>query len=199
MKSPKSPQKKNAASSPDQWVDLHGNYLYRFALSRLRNRELAENAVQETLLSALTARKKFCGRSSERTWLIGILKHKIIDHYRKKYREISVTDLVPEDQDAVESFYDVAGKPNKYPSEWEADPRQLSSNNEFWRILEDCLKKLPKATADAFSMREMDKIDTKEICKILGISATNLWVMLHRARLQLRGCLENNWFEKKAA
>jgi len=182
-------------SDPAKWVDTYGNYLYRFALGRLRNPELAENAVQETFLAALQANKSFAGRSSERTWLVGILRHKIIDHYRKKYREVPVSNL-KSDQETVDSFFDRTEHPKKFPSKWLPDPRELSENKEFWEVLEKCLKKLPKATADAFSLREMDKADTEEICKILGISATNLWVMLHRARLQLRGCLEENWFEK---
>ena len=186
---------KYKGSSPEQWVDLHGNHLYRFALSRLRNPELAENAVQETFLAALNAKRKFKGKSTERTWLIGILKHKIIDHYRKRYREIPVTDLLGDDQQTIDSFYDTTGHPKKFPSDWLPNPRELISNSEFWQVFEECLKKLPKATADAFHLREIDKMNTTEICKILKVTSTNLWVMLHRARLQLRGCLENNWFE----
>jgi len=188
---------KQKISDPEQWVDLYGNYLYRFALGRLRNPEEAENTVQETFLAAFKAKESFSGRSSERTWLIGILKHKIIDYFRKKYREIPVSDLQIQDEQAtVDSFFDQVEHPLKYPSDWEADPRTLSENNEFWGILEQCLKKLPQATALAFSMREMDAMKTPEICQILNITPTNLWVMLHRARLQMRGCLEKNWFEK---
>ncbi len=191
----KNPQKtKNKMSSPEKWVDEHGNHLYRFALGRLRSPELAENAVQETFLAALQAKSKFAGKSSERTWLIGILKHKIIDYYRKKYREIPASDLQSEDQ-AINSFFDYTGHPNKFPSNWMPDPRELAGNHEFWEVFEGCLKKLPKATAEAFSLREVDKVESKEICKVLNITSTNLWVMLHRARLQLRECLERNWFE----
>ena len=187
--------KKPQLSPADQWVDVHGNYLYRFALSRLRNTELAENAVQETLLAALQARKSFSGNSSERTWLIGILKHKIIDHYRKRYREIPVTDL-QSDEKAIDSFFDYTGHPKEFPSNWLPNPREVTSKHEFWEVFEKCLKKLPKTTADVFSLREMDHMDTKKICKIIGITSTNLWVILHRARLQLRRCLEANWFQE---
>lgn len=186
---------KQQVLNPEQWVEKHGNYLFRFALGRMRNTDLAENAVQETFLAALKANKSFSGLSSERTWLIGILKHKIIDHFRKRYREVPVTDL-QSDQDAVNSFFDKAEKPNKFPSNWLPNARELLEKNEFWEVLENCIKRLPKPTADAFSLREIDKMPTKEICKILGISSTNLWVMLHRSRLQLRGCLEENWFER---
>lgn len=188
-----------AKTSPaEQWVDLYGDYLYRFALGRLRQPDLAKNVVQETFLAALTARKNFSGRSSERTWLIGILKHKIIDHLRHKYREVVATDL-NEDQKAIDNFFDEAGHPFKYPSGWLPNPRELSQNHEFWLVLERCLKKLPEKTAHAFTLREFDEMETRDICKILKISATNLWVMLHRARIQLRECLEINWFEKEAS
>lgn len=183
-------------SAPGQWVDLHGNYLYRFALSRLRKPELAENAVQETFLAALNARKRFSGLSTERTWLIGILKHKIYDHFRHTHREIAVTDLQTDDEQTIDSFYDFVGRPKNLPADWTPNPRELSKNKEFWRVFEDCLKKVPEKTANAFMMREIDKLRSKEICKHLHISSTNLWVMLHRARLQLRACLEANWFRE---
>ena len=190
--------RKAKISPPAQWVDLHGNYLYRFALSRLRQPQLAENVVQETFLAALTARKNFSGRSSERNWLIGILKHKIIDHLRHKYREIPATDL-NEDQKAIDNLFDQAEHPLRYPSQWLPNPRELSQNREFWEVLENCLKKVPQTTALAFTLREMEHLETKKICKILKITATNLWVMLHRARLQLRECLEINWFDKNSS
>ena len=100
------------------------------------------------------------------------------------------------EQMTIDSFFDQTEHPLKYPSDWAANPRKLNENNEFWVILEECLKKLPQATALAFSMREMDSMRTEEICQILNITPTNLWVMLHRARLQMRGCLEKNWFEQ---
>lgn len=185
-------------SDPVKWVDLYGNYLYRFALGRLRNKEEAENVVQETLLAAFKGKNSFSGRSTERTWMIGILKHKIIDYFRKKYRETPVTDLqTNQEQMTIDSFFDQTERPLNYPSNWEANPRTLSENNEFWVVLEECLNKLPQITALAFSMREMDSMKCEEICQILNITSTNLWVMLHRARLQMRGCLEKNWFEQK--
>jgi len=181
--------------NPEKWVDLHGDCLYRFAITRIRNPQLAENAVQETFLAALKSKDRFQGKSSERTWLIGILKHKILDYFRKQYKEIPVTDLQKE-QDAINSFFDVAHDTVKRPVNWEANPKLLAENNEFWIIFEQCLKKLPKSTATAFSLRELDKMETEEICKILNVTTTNLWVILHRARLSLKKCLETNWFVK---
>ena len=187
-------------SSADTWVDQHGDYLFRYAMMRLRDRDLAENLVQETFLAALKGRKSFGGRSSERTWMVGILKHKIIDHYRKDFRERPVTDLQTlqaQEEQTVDEFYDAMENPRKYPKDWMPDQQATLHSKEFWVILHACMEKLPKTTAAAFAMRELDDMDTPGICKELGISSTNLWVMLHRARLQLRECLERTWFEKK--
>ena len=190
----------SALSDPETWVDAHGNYLFRYAMMRLRNKDLAENMVQETFLAALKGKKSFSGRSSERTWMVGILKHKIIDHYRKDFREKPVTDLQTlqfEEEQTVDQFYDAMENPRKYPKDWMPDQQAALNSKEFWSVLHGCMEKLPKTTSAAFAMRELDDMDTPEICKELGISSTNLWVMLHRARLQLRECLERNWFEKK--
>lgn len=185
-------------SDPSTWVDRHGDYLFRYALMRTRNKEAAENLVQETFLAALTARKSFSGRSAERTWMIGILKHKLIDQYRKSFREKSVTEIQTDEEQTIDSFYDAVGNPGQYPKDWMPDQQALMNSKDFWNVFRNCLGKLPERTAAAFSMRELDDRDTQEICQELGINSTNLWVMLHRARLQLRACLENNWFEKKA-
>jgi RNA polymerase sigma-70 factor (ECF subfamily) len=186
--------KQGPVSDPSLWVDQHGDYLFRYALMRVRNRELAENLVQETFLAALTARKSFSGRSTERTWMVGILKHKVIDHYRKVFREKSVSEIQTDEEQTVDSFYDAMGNPGKYPKDWMPDQEALLSTKEFWDVFRDCLSKLPERTAAAFSMRELDDQSTGDICKELGITPTNLWVILHRARLQLRECLERNWF-----
>ncbi|MBF0569525.1 MAG: sigma-70 family RNA polymerase sigma factor [Candidatus Omnitrophica bacterium] len=184
-------------SDPSTWVDSHGDYLFRYALMRLRNKELAENMVQETFLAALTARHSFSGRSSERTWLTGILKHKMIDQFRKSFREKSVSEIQTDEEQTIDQFYDAMENPKGYPKEWMPEPESVLHSKEFWQTFRSCLGHLPERTASAFSMRELDDMATKDICKELGISPTNLWVILHRARLQLRACLEQNWFEKK--
>ena len=189
-----------ALSSAETWVDQHGDYLFRYAMMRLRNSDLAENLVQETFLAALKGRGSFSGRSSERTWMVGILKHKIIDHYRKDFREKPVTDLQNmqrDEEQTIDQFYDAMENPKKYPKDWMPDQQAIMQSKEFWVILHGCMDKLPKTTSVAFAMRELDDMDTAAICKELGITSTNLWVMLHRARLQLRECLERNWFDKK--
>lgn len=182
--------------NPERWVDQHGNYLFHFALGRLRNITEAENAVQETFLAAFKARHTFSGRSSERTWLTGILKHKIVDALRRHYREKPVTDI-HNNEEAVDQFFDHAGQSQKTLEGWVPEPDELLEKKEFWNTFYKCSEKLPKTAGDAFLLREIEKIESKEICEILGISQSNLWVLLHRARLQLRDCLEINWFGNK--
>lgn len=183
-------------SDPSTWVDQHGDYLFRYSLMRVRNRESAENLVQETFLAAFESRDSFSGRSSEKTWLTGILKHKITDQFRKSFREKSITELQVDDEQTIDQFYDAVGHPKQYPKSWMPDPQALLHSKEFWEALHSCLGRLPERTACAFIMRELDDRSTEEICRELEITSTNLWVMLHRARLQLRELLEINWFEK---
>ena len=183
-------------SDPSTWVEQHGDHLFRYSLMRVRNRELAENLVQETFLAALASRDSFGGRSSEKTWMIGILKHKIIDQYRKSFREKSITELQTDDEQTIDQFYDEAGHPKHYPRGWMPDPQALLYAKEFWDVFYACLSCLPERTANAFVMRELDGQSTGEICKTLAITPTNFWVMLYRARLQLRELLAENWFEQ---
>ena len=185
-----------AASGPEHWVDEHGDVLYRYALVRVRKPELAQDLVQETFLSALRGYEKFAGQSSVRSWLCGILKHKICDHYRKLGRETSFTDLEFLQNECAEKFV-----PEGYwvhmngPKEWKPEADEVMHRDEFWQTMRDCLSKLPERSAAVFMMREMDEIQSKEICTTLSISESNLWVMLHRARMALRECLATNWFE----
>ena len=146
-------------------------------------------------MAALKGRNTFSGKSAEKTWLIGILKNKITDHLRTKYREIPVSQLI-DDQQHIDGFFDSqSGHLAQEPKNWEFNPELLIENKEFWSAFQECLKKLPEKTAQAFSLREIDGLETKEICKVLSMTPTNIWVALHRARLQLRQCLEKNWFE----
>lgn len=146
----------------------------------------------------LQARHHFAGQSSERTWLVGILKHKIIDHFRKISRERPVSDIEPLPDDP-EQLFQTTGEweSDRAPIEWVTDPGQGVEWAEFWKVLDQCLSNLPARTARAFTLREMEELSTEEICKILNISASNLWVMLHRARAHLRHCLEVHWFGRK--
>jgi RNA polymerase sigma-70 factor (ECF subfamily) len=191
------------APDPSAWVDEHGDYLYRYALFRLHDGALAEDVVQETLLAALQAYTKFAGRGSERTWLVGILKHKIMDHFRRASREAQAPARDGEEF-AHEEFFTAAGKWMEHwetayaPGDWQANPAALVEQGEFWLIFQACLRPLPQRSAHAFVMREVDGLTSEEICEVLNVTVNNLWVMLHRARLHLRHCLELNWFKRPA-
>lgn len=183
---------------PSTWVDEHGDVLYRFALLRVKDPHVAEDLVQETLISALQGLARFKGASSIRTWLVGILKHKIIDHFRKSSKEISSSDLTPLTNESEEEAIDRLGgeaDPHGAVKPWRETPDNLLDNKEFMRAFRQCLAGLPDAFRSAFSLRELDGLKTDEICKILDITPTNLWVILHRARNRLRSCLNANWFE----
>jgi RNA polymerase sigma-70 factor (ECF subfamily) len=182
------------------WVDEHGDCLYRYALARVRKPEVAEDLVQETFLAAVRGYEKFGGRSSVRSWLCGILKHKIIDHYRKAARETTFTDLEFFSDECSDKFVSIGfWNHDAGPHDWQPDAAEVMQRGEFWQTMRACLSKLPQRIADVFSMREMEDVPSKEICALLSISESNLWVMLHRARMALRECLEMNWFDPSEA
>jgi len=180
---------------PGRWVDEHGDYLYQFAFSRLRDRSAAEDAVQETMISALKAAGSYAGRSSERNWLMGILKHKIYDYFRdRKKGAISESELP---NDSTGALFNRIGHWKNPPEKWDLNPEAVVENREFWKVLSDCLHDVPEQLRLPFVMRQFDDKKTDQICNILGISATNLRVRLYRARTMLRECLETNWFGEK--
>lgn len=186
------------ASDPERWVDDYGDYLYACAMVRLRDSALAQDVVQETFLAALKSQSSYAGQSAERAWLTGILKHKIYDHYRKAARETSFTDLeFYRDQEAAQfvstGLHKDAWLAAQAPADW-SQPEESCQRDEFWNTLHHCAGKLPKHVSRAFLLREVDGVSTKEICSLLAITQNNLWVMLHRARMALRRCLEKNWF-----
>ncbi|NIM20117.1 MAG: sigma-70 family RNA polymerase sigma factor [Candidatus Latescibacteria bacterium] len=183
---------------PSSWVELHGDALYRFAILRIKDPHVAEDLVQETFLSALQGLERFKGGSSLRTWLIGILKHKIIDHFRKTSKEVLATDLNPWDEEDERELYDETGHYKTPMFEWKGSPHDLVENKQFWKVFHTCLSGLPEAHRRAFTLREVDGVKSEEICKILSITPTNLWVMLHRSRARLRKCLDSNWFRANA-
>lgn len=171
-------------------------YLLRFATLQLRDAAAAEDAVQDALLAALSAEASFAGRSNLRTWLTGILKHKIVDTIRRQSRDRPAADPEPGGDDAeFDALFDQRGHWDEAPDAWQ-QPEGSLQQKQFLAALEACLRDLPERTARVFMMREHLGLDTPEICKELGISATHCWVMLHRARMALRLCLEMNWFKK---
>lgn len=189
----------SAAADPERWVGEYGDYLFKYAWLRVRDTARAEDLVQETFLAALRGRQTFAGRSAEKSWLVGILKHKLMDHYRKASRETAFTDLefyADEESDRFLPDGPFAGGwiHELGPLEWSADPGESLDREAFWKVFHACAAKLPRNVATVFTLREVDGVESKEICRALAISENNLWVMLHRARMALRRCLETNWF-----
>jgi RNA polymerase sigma-70 factor, ECF subfamily len=179
--------------TPEKWVDLYGNYLYRYAFFRVYESVVAEDLVQETFLAALGSIKNFQRRSSVKTWLTGILKHKIIDHFRKKAKEQILDDIDPNINE-LENFFDQRGHWKIKLTKWNSDPQRLYDQKEFLEVFHKCLSELPGRQKSAFVLREIIGENTNEICKNLDVSTTNCWVLLHRARMYLRQCLETKWF-----
>ena len=182
-----------AENNLNDWLTEHGDYLYRFALARLKDPHQAEDAVQETMLAAIKS-NSFDGDSSARTWLTGILKHKIIDLQRKQIREQPVSDLFDLDasDSSMDDFFDKSGHWLDKPQTLDMPDNSLEQK-QFLTVLDECLSKLPKKLKAVFMLRDVHELENENICKELNITATNAWVMLYRARMGLRKCLELNW------
>ena len=166
--------------------------LLRFARTQLRNEAWAEDAVSDTLLAALEKPQSFGGQSQLKTWLVGVLKHKVIDQLRRHTREATV--LTTDDgEDIDELLFDDTGHWRDKPADW-GNPEQHCGQREFLTVMEACIEHLPPVQGRVFMMREWLELDSDEICKELQITSTNLWVLLHRARLRLRDCLQQRWF-----
>jgi RNA polymerase sigma-70 factor (ECF subfamily) len=180
--------------SLDTQIAQHREYLLRFARLQLRNDAWAEDAVSETLLAAVSKPQSFSHRSQLKTWLVGILKHKVVDILRQRRREVA---LDAEDGDAGEELDALAFRADGHyaqpPADW-GDPEQELRSRQFFAVLEACTEKLPATMGRVFLMREWLELSSEEICKELRLTPTNLYVQLHRARLRLRECLELNWF-----
>jgi RNA polymerase sigma-70 factor (ECF subfamily) len=177
--------------NPEAWVDAYGDMLYRFASYLLKDQDLAEEVVQETFLAALKSKDGFKGRSSEKTWLFSILKHKVVDHIRgKKFKEINMAD---EDLGRrVDAFFNDKERWQVFPAPWNPNPKEAHEFKELLEIFYACLAELPERHGNAFSYRELDGLATDEICRIMGVTTNNLSVMLYRARMLLRRCIDLN-------
>jgi len=183
---------------PERWVGEHGDELYRYALSRVTQPETAKDLVQETFLAAWRSSEQFAGKSSERTWLFRIMRNKIADHYRKKRPEFAVDNLnelaeLEQKQFQQTGMHRGAWAAAVSPRKWE-DATQSMQTAEFWKIVHQCADKLPSKVATVFTMREIDGQSSDEICAALEINRSHLGVLMHRARLAMRRCLELNWF-----
>lgn len=168
--------------------------LLAFARLQLADDSLAEDRVQDALLAAYESRERFSGDSKFETWVFAILKNKIIDEIRRRTRELT-TDFDADQVVEVDEMFDerahwVSGK---QPDHW-VQPESSYLNEQFWQVFDVCVFHLPEGTARVFTMRELLGVETDEICDSLGLTQQNVWVMLHRARLKIRGCLERGWF-----
>lgn len=190
------------ACDPNMWVNEYSDEFFRFTIYRVKNREVAEDLVQETFLSGLKALDNFRRDCPEKSWLYNILRNKIIDHFRKKTnQEIKRSSASAELDD--DSFYHVYFKKegkganhweeNSMPEKWDVSADLLLEREEFMEFLMLCISLLPETWGKVFSLKNIEELTTNEICKEIGITPSNLWTIIHRAKLQLRGCLEKRW------
>jgi len=187
--------------NPEKWVDNYADYLFSYAVSRVSNEDEARDLVQDTFLSALKAKQSFKGEASEKTWLVSILKRKVIDLYRKNaVRKESSFEESESFKVAYEHYFrsDDGSRPGHWagthnPQPWNEQKMNIEQA-EFRKILAACLGKLPGTWSSVFRMKHIDEEPTEAICKELNISTSNYWVIIHRAKLQMRECLEKNWF-----
>lgn len=179
-----------------QWLSKHGDSLYAYAMSRVKNAETAEELVQETLVSALESHHRFEGKSSERTWLVGILRHKLLEYYRSRRGAPASLDIDGElPARVVDQEFTRKGRWNVGPKKWGCEFRSTEERDDFMRVLEGCLSKLPPRTAEVFTLAECEDVPVSKLQQALGISTANhVYVLLHRARSALRRCLERHWF-----
>ena len=187
------------ANDPATWVEAHGDALFRFALTRVNNRAVAEDLVQETFLAALKSRERFRGGSTVKTWLTSILKHKVIDHYRKKNRAESLQAAAEFYEREEGELFSADGHWNfdnpNVPAAWSPEQVLSADRSEFMASFHACARKLPERIRQVFLMRELDGTSSPEICETMGISQQNLWTMLHRARMALRACLQRQFLQ----
>ena len=176
----------------DKWIDNYADYMYNYAIVRVNDSDLAKDLVQDTFFAGLKSAKNFQGKSTERTWLISILKRKIIDHYRKINSKKGQAEVRM-------NFYDDGENEGNWleervPQSWENQSEKSVENDELKKQLSSCIGALPEKYAMVFRMKTIQEFETEEICKELDITSSNLWVIIHRARTQLRKCMEDNWF-----
>lgn len=180
--------------SPNQWVDNYADYLFNYAVVRVSDSTIAKDLVQETFFAGLKSAKNFEGKSSERTWLVSILKRKIIDYYRKINSKKGRAEVRM-------NFYESGDNEGRWveervPQSWNNATEKSIENDELKNQLNKCIDSLPEKYAMVFKMKTIQQFETEDICKELGITPSNLWVIIHRARTQLRSCMEKNWFNK---
>ncbi len=190
---PNESQPKVPITPPEQWVDLYGDYLFGFAMSRLRNPEAAQDCVQDTFMAGIKALDRFDGSRDIKFWLRGIMRNKIVDQIRKSVKESKV-NIDSEDEAMMESFwFKYSGITTTNPDPWQFNPRKSYDNTEFWKVFETCINDVKDPARQAFILKVLEDHTTEEVCKVMDITPNYLWVLLHRARAQLKTALEANW------
>ena len=189
-------QPKVEIAPPHTWVDRYGNYLYAYAMSRLRNAAAAEDCVQDTFLAGIKALDRFDGSRDIKFWLRGIMHNKIVDQIRKLVKENKV-NIDNEDEALLESFwFKYSGIATTNPEPWQFNPRKAYDNTEFWEVFNTCIDTVKEPARQAFMLRMLEDMETEEVCKVMDITPNYLWVLLHRAREQLKIALEERWTGK---
>lgn len=192
----------NHQCNTSAWVESYSDMLFRYAFLRVNNREEAEDLVQETFLSGIKGVDGFRGDCTEKTWLFNILNRKIIDYYRKKSTQASKKQVsIEEDPDLFfNTFFNEKGKTGHWrddsgPHDWGKQADADLESTEFMTVLQWCMSRLPELWSSVFRMKNLEEKENKEICKDLSITTSNLWVIIHRSKLQLRSCLEKQWIK----
>jgi len=178
--------------NPNNWVKLYSDYLFNYTITRVKDRETAQDLISETFLAGLKSKVNFKGEASERTWLISILKRKIIDHYRKinsKKGKAEVRMRYSSDSETEGDWLE-----ERVADPFDKTAEDILVNSELGDAIHDCLDKLPENQANVFKMKTILNYETETICYDLNITASNLWVIIHRARIALADCMEKNWF-----
>ncbi len=186
-------KKTDASDTIKSWVSLYSDYMYSLAFFKTSNKEVAEDLVQETFISAFKAFDTFENRSNAKTWLTSILFNKIAEHFRKVYKTDSKNVV------SLDHFFDKSDswKAEQRPADWQlTDEENLLDNLSFKKILADCIEKLPDKWRSSIIMKFYDEKPSEIVCQELELSSTNYWQILHRSKLQLRKCIESNWFNK---
>ena len=179
---------------PEKWVENYADMLYRYTLVRVKDLDVADELVQATLFAALKLQHTLAGKSNEKTWLFGILKHKTMNHFRSTKKKINL-DITNAYVDRIQ--FDTAGHMTSSPNNWNVDPEKPTENKEFAQVLAKFMNGLSEKFHRLFVLKEIEGLSSEEICKEFGIKPTNLWVMLHRPRNQLKLCMESNWLTKE--
>jgi RNA polymerase sigma-70 factor (TIGR02943 family) len=196
MTHPTKPHPDAPPTDPHLWVDRHGDYLYRYALARVRRPDVAEDVVQDTLLAAWRGRDGFAGAARERTWLTAILKRKVIDWLRRAVRDRE-EDATGDADEWVDQQFTRLGEWRKGPKAWVTPappPESGVERAEFWAAVHGCSDKLPAHLRDVFVLWHLEERPAADVCEAAGVTTSNLWVMLHRARLRMWRCLSQNWY-----